>query len=137
MTWYYGTKKSKYNNKTTEFNGEVYHSKLEAGRAQELALLERAGDISDIRRQVKISFDICDECLRLCQSTCRLHKRGTIRHLTNYYLDFIYWDNRNKVEVYEEVKGGKAMETSEWRMKWKLLTILYERDEKKKLIVTR
>lgn len=133
--WYdYGKTKNKYKANSTEYNGEVYHSKLEANRAQELDLLERAGEIKNIRRQVRISFDICRKCLRLCSSVCRLHKKQGVHHLSNYFIDFTYWDVKSGLEIYEEVKG---FQTNEWKAKWKYLCILYEDDPKKKLIVVR
>lgn len=135
--WYsYGKTKNKFNAKSTEYEGQVYHSKREAGRAAELDLLERGGEIRNIKRQVRISFDICGNanCLRLCSGNCPKHRMGKVHHLSNYYLDFTYWDKKEGVEVYEEVKG---METGEWKQKWKLLCILYENDPKKKLIVVR
>ena len=46
-------KSSKYGNKKIEYNGEVFDSKKEYKRWCELKLLERAGKISDLKRQVK------------------------------------------------------------------------------------
>lgn len=134
MTWYQ-RKGSKYGAKSTEYNGEVYHSKKEAGRAAELDLLVSGGNIRSWKRQVRISFDICSKCLRLCSERCSIprHKKESVHHLTNYYIDFVLKEN-DGTETYEEVKG---FETMEWRQKWKLLTILYENDETKKLVVTK
>lgn len=133
MTWIQ-RQGNKFGSKSTEYNGEIYHSKKESGRAQELDLLAGAGEIRDIKRQVRISFDICKKCLRLCSEHCRLHHDNGVHHLSNYYIDFTYWDIRYGVRVYEEVKG---FETQTWKDKWKLLTILYEDDETKKLLVTK
>jgi hypothetical protein len=133
MTWY-NRRGTKYGAKSTEYNGSVFHSKKEAGRAAELDLLERANEIENIRRQVRISFDICASCLRLCSSKCSKHPKEIPSHITNYYIDFVYRDKKTGEEIYEEVKG---FETGEWKLKWKLLCLLYERDPKKKLIVTR
>jgi Protein of unknown function (DUF1064) len=138
---WYQRKGSKYGAKSTEYNGEVYHSKKEAGRAAELDLLVKGGAIRGWKRQVRISFDICSKCHRLCSERCDFCKKGKgrslpppkIYHLTNYYIDFVLEEN-DGTETYEEVKG---FETAEWRQKWKLLTILYEDDETKKLVVTK
>lgn len=128
---WYQKKGSKYGSKSTEYNGEIYHSKKEAGYAQELDLRIRARDIRGYERQVKISFDICSICLRLCSAKCDKHKKGKVHHLSNYYIDFVVGEN-DGTETYAEVKG---FETTEWRQKWKLLCILYEDDETKKLEV--
>lgn len=47
-----GERKHKYNATPTWFHGVRYHSKLEAERAGVLLLLVRAGQISDLQRQV-------------------------------------------------------------------------------------
>lgn len=125
-------KGNKYGAKSTAYNGSVYHSKFEATRAQELDLMETAKQVKDIRRQVKISFDICSTCHKLCSIRCDEHDNEKVRHLTNYYIDFVYHDVLEDVEVYEEVKG---MEQDLWRLKWKMLELLYGNDETKKLIV--
>ena len=46
-------RKSKYGARKTEFDGLVFESKHEAMRWRELALLQRAGEIADLQRQVK------------------------------------------------------------------------------------
>jgi len=38
-------RRNKYNNKKTEYNGNIYDSKLEASYAQELDMRQRGGDI--------------------------------------------------------------------------------------------
>lgn len=50
--------KSKYRNVKTEYNGVMYDSKAEARRAMELDMLEKAGEISDVKRQVKFPIEI-------------------------------------------------------------------------------
>ncbi|MDH3582148.1 MAG: DUF1064 domain-containing protein [Hyphomicrobiales bacterium] len=44
------------NYQPTEVDGEKFHSKKEARRWSELKLLERAGQISDLKRQVRVSL---------------------------------------------------------------------------------
>lgn len=44
---------NKYNNKKVEVDGIIFDSKREAERYQELSLLEKAGVIRDLQRQVK------------------------------------------------------------------------------------
>ena len=47
---------NKYKAKKVEINGEVFDSKKEANRYQELLLLQRAGKIRDLQRQVKFEL---------------------------------------------------------------------------------
>jgi hypothetical protein len=138
MTWT-DRRGSKYGAKSTEFEGVVYHSKKEAGRAAELHLLERAKQITNIRRQVKISIDVCVVCSKLVRGACiECHRRtgfaSTLRHITNYYIDFVYHDVKKDTEVYEEVKGFSQ---PIWQLKWALTEALLGDDETIELLVTR
>ena len=45
--------RNKYGNKKTVVDGITFDSRKEAKRYQELKLLEKAGEIKDLRRQVK------------------------------------------------------------------------------------
>jgi hypothetical protein len=75
----------KYRNVPTEVDGVLYSSKAEARRAQELALLQRAGKISHLRRQPRFPIEING------------HKVAT------YVGDFVYLENGK--ETVEDVKG--------------------------------
>jgi len=102
MTWYQKTT-NKYHNKSTEYGGSIFDSKLEAGYAEELDIRKMAGDIKDWERQIKISLDI----------------NGV--HLCNYYVDFLIHHNDGTKE-YVEIKG---FETPIWRLKWKIFEAYY------------
>jgi len=45
-------KQSKYHNKKTEYNGDIYDSRREATRAAELDLMVKAGELAAVCRQV-------------------------------------------------------------------------------------
>lgn len=47
---------TKYNNKKITVDGQIFDSKKEANRYKELRLLEKAGEIYDLRRQVKFKL---------------------------------------------------------------------------------
>ena len=47
---------SKYRAKKTAYKGAIYDSAKEAKRAAELELLQRAGKIKNLRRQVKFTL---------------------------------------------------------------------------------
>lgn len=75
----------KYGNKRTEVHGIKFHSKREAERYEHLRLLERAGEISDLRRQV--GFDLSVNGMKICRYIC----------------DFTF--DQNGARVVEDVKG--------------------------------
>lgn len=85
---------SKYGNKKTVRNGVKFDSKAEARRYEELCLLQRAGEITDLRLQPRYELQ-------------PKFKRGkkTIQAIT-YIADFEYCE-RGRV-VAEDVKGVKT-----------------------------
>ena len=54
---------SKYRNVRTTIGDEVYDSKLEATRHMELKLLEKAGEVRNIRRQVVFPLMVGETCV--------------------------------------------------------------------------
>lgn len=98
MNVFTAPKKTKYHAKATEVNGVRFPSKREAGRWQELKLLERAGEIRNLRRQVIIKLQ--------GQHGPILTKSGKPMKLT---VDFAYEDSRaGWALVYEESKGMRT-----------------------------
>lgn len=96
-------RKSKYGNKSTVFDGRVYHSKFEAGVAKDLELAKHAVQAKE--RVVKVTP----------QYRIKLKVNG--HHICDYLMDFFveYADGHQE---FIEVKG---FETMLWRYKWKLL----------------
>lgn len=99
MIW---VKQSKYGNKKVTENGETFDSVKEYGRWKELLLLERAGEISGLFRQVKIEL---------------IPKTDKFKAIS-YIADFTYIDKRTGQRVYEDCKG---MKTEVYKIKKKLL----------------
>lgn len=87
------SKPSKYKNKRVEFDGEKFDSKRELARYRELVLLQRAGKISGLRRQV--SFDLSPSVVI----------QGKKRPALRYVADFVYLPLASDVVVVEDVKG--------------------------------
>ena len=83
---------SKYGAKKTMVGDVQFASKKEAQRFMELQLLERAGEISNLRRQVKI--DLIGQYRPMYTRTGRKMK---------YTADFAYVEDG--IEVIEECKG--------------------------------
>ncbi len=80
----------------TVVDGIRFDSKREAHRWQELRLLERAGEISGLQRQVVVPLIGRDAPLKT--------KTGRAMRLT---VDFAYL-NRAGVQVYEDAKGVRT-----------------------------
>lgn len=84
--------RNKYGAKKTVVGDIKFDSKKEANRWMELQLLERAGEISDLRRQVKVEL--------MGQYRPLLTRTGRKMRMT---FDFAYTENG--VEVLEDTKG--------------------------------
>ena len=100
------TAHSKYKAKKTEVDGIVFDSKKEAKRYQELILLERAGVISDLQRQVKF----------VLIPVQRINGK-VIERECSYVADFVYKDKEENTIV-EDTKGVK---TKDYIIKRKLM----------------
>lgn len=102
---------TKYNNKKITVNGQVFDSKKEANRYKELLLLEKAGEIHDLRRQVKFKLI----------PTQRDEVTGeVVERECSYKADFVY-DEAGETVV-EDVKGFR---TKEYIIKRKLMLYQY------------
>lgn len=84
--------RNKYGAKKTVVGDITFDSKKEASRWVELQLLERAKEISDLKRQVKVEL--------IGQHRPLLTRTGRKMKLT---FDFTYIEN--SVLIYEDVKG--------------------------------
>lgn len=97
--------RNKYHAKKTIVDGITFDSAREAKRYQELKLLERAGEIRDLQRQVRYelipAFDVGGK-----------HYRPT-----SYVADFVYTDTKTGEEVVEDCKGYR---TDIYRLKAKM-----------------
>lgn len=97
--------RSKYGAKKVTIDGITFDSKKEAKRYTELVLLERAGKISSLERQVK--FELIP--------SQRIDGK-VVERACNYVADFVYMENGQR--VVEDTKGFK---TPEYIIKRKLL----------------
>ena len=85
---------NKYSARRTTLDGIPFDSRREAKRWAELCLLERAGEIADLRRQVPLMLEGRDGPL--------LTRTGRRMRLT---VDFAYTDLRTGLTIYEDAKG--------------------------------
>ena len=113
---------NKYHNiKTKTFSGKVYDSRKEARRSVELKLLQRAGEIKDLREQVKYVLIPAQY-----ETNERYSKKGErlkdglklIERECSYVADFVYIDVKTGNTVVEDTKGVR---TKEYIIKRKLM----------------
>lgn len=97
-------RRGKYNARKTEVDGFVFDSRKEANRYQELKILEAAGEIVDIRMQVKY------------------HCTVNGKKICTYIADFEYTTTKDQKVHTEDVKGYK---TEVYKLKKKLVEALF------------
>ena len=110
---------NKYYNKKCEINGIVFDSRKEARRYQELLLLERAGVIKSLQRQVKYVLIPAQY-----ESFERYGKNGQeltpgkklIERECAYVADFVYVEDGKTV-----IEDTKGMKTKDYIIKRKLM----------------
>ena len=107
-------KKRKYRNTTTTVDGIRFDSRKEANRYGELQLMQKAGEISELRRQVVFT-------LIPAQYVDGKHAERPVK----YVADFAYVDNATGKTVVEDVKSD-ATRTPEYIIKRKLMLYRYE-----------
>lgn len=109
---------NKYGSKKVEIDGIVFDSKKEAKRFQELLLLERAGAIQGLNRQVK--YVLIPEQ----REPDIIGKRGgrkpgkLLERECAYIADFVYFDHELGGIVVEDTKGFR---TKDYIIKRKLM----------------
>lgn len=109
--------KTKYRNKKTIVGGIEYDSKKEAQRHQELLLMQKAGEIKDLRHQVKFGLIPAQREVVWNEKTKRYQDGKVIEREVSYVADFVYV-NRLGYMVVEDTKGFK---TKDYIIKRKLM----------------
>lgn len=95
----------KYKNRKLTIDGEVFDSQKEARRYEELALLQRAGQISDLKRQVRY------ELIPTQRIGGKVVEKSCV-----YIADFVYTENGETV-----VEDTKGFRTRDYIIKRKLM----------------
>lgn len=98
----------KYRNKKTQVDMYVFDSVLEARRYKQLALLERAGEIKNLKLQVPF----------LLQESFR--KNGKTYRKIEYIADFVYEEKGQTI-----VEDTKGIKTDVFKIKQKLFEYKY------------
>lgn len=112
MAWNY-QRKSKYSNKKAFVNGIKFDSNKEAKRFQELSLLERAGVIQNLERQVK--FVLIPSQYGIVNG-----KKKCIERDCKYIADFAYYQNGEYI-----VEDTKGIRTTDYIIKRKLMLYVH------------
>ena len=103
-------KKQKYGNSKITIDGIRFDSKREAQRWQELRLMERAGRITDLRRQVKF----------VLVPSQRGEDGKVIEKQVAYIADFVYLKDGKTV-----VEDSKGYRTEVYRLKKKMMLYFF------------
>lgn len=117
----------KYHNKKITAGGEVFDSKREYNRYRELLLLEKAGEISNLRRQVKFvlipaQYEKTPERYTKGKHKGELKQGRLLERECAYLADFVYIDNTGK-KIVEDAKGVR---TKDYIIKRKLMLYRFD-----------
>lgn len=118
--------KSKYYNiKTKASDGIVFDSCKEARRWEQLLLLQRAGEITDLRRQV--AYELIPAQYETIERYSKTGKRlqdkvKLVERKVEYVADFVYNDAKTGELVVEDTKGVR---TKDYVIKRKLMYAVY------------
>lgn len=98
----------KYGAQPTTVDGIKFDSKKEANRYGELKLLEKAGEIRNLKLQPRFNLVVGSRPV--------LYESGRQAY---YKADFMYWDERKSIVTIEDVKG---MDTPASKLKRAMVT---------------
>jgi len=90
-------KGNKYNAKRTQRDGMWFDSEREADRWSELKLLEKAGEIINLKRQERYPLLGANGDLK-----------GASGRTLSYIADFTYFDRRENRQIVEDIKGHQT-----------------------------
>jgi hypothetical protein len=117
--WY--SQKSKYGSRKVTVDGVTYDSVKEYRRFKELSLLERAGTIQNLQRQVKYVLipaqrEYCDDIYTRGRNKGCFKPGKLIERECSYIADFVYIQNGEIV-----VEDTKGFRTKDYIIKRKLM----------------
>lgn len=108
---------NKYHNRKIKVNGIIYDSKRELRRWNELLLLEKAGQITDLKRQVKFVLIPAQHEPNIIGKRGGIKQGKLLERECSYIADFVYID-KNGILTVEDTKGIK---TKDYVIKRKLM----------------
>lgn len=107
---------TKYGNKKTTVDGITFDSLKEAKRYKELSLMERAGMIQDLQRQVKYILIPAQREPDTVGARGGVHKGKLIERECSYVADFVYKEKGQPI-----VEDTKGMQTKDYILKRKMM----------------
>lgn len=110
----------KYRNTKVTVDGVTYDSKKEYRRFCELSMLEKAGEITDLRRQVDFELIPAQREPDTIGSSGGIKKGKLIERKCSYRADFVYKENGKTV-----VEDTKGMRTKDYIIKRKLMLYVH------------
>ena len=110
---------SKYRNRKITRDGETFDSLKEYNRYRELKLLERAGKISKLNRQIPYTLIPAQYETYLDPETGK-ERRICLERAVTYKADFTYWEDGKFV-----VEDTKGFRTEVYKLKKKLMLYIF------------
>mgnify|MGYP004652753597 CR=1 FL=1 len=111
---------TKYHSKKTTRGGVTFDSKREARRYDELLLLQQAGEITNLRRQVKFVLIPTQREPSKIGTRGGVKKGRLIERECAYIADFVYTENGKIV-----VEDTKGVRTKDYIIKRKLMLYVH------------
>lgn len=111
---------SKYNNRKVRRDGLTFDSKKEHKRYNELLLLEQAGEIANLRRQVKFVLIPTQREPSQIGTRGGVKKGKLLERECSYIADFVYTENGKTV-----VEDTKGLRTKDYIIKRKLMLYVH------------
>ena len=108
-------RKAKYGNKKVEIDGTKFDSKKEAKRYQDLLLMQRAGEISELELQPKF------ELVKGVKFSGDAKAKPAVR----YFADFAYTDIKTGQRIVEDVKSPATKKNPAYRMKKHMMLAIH------------
>lgn len=114
-----------YNVKTKTSDGLVFDSYREAARWEQLILLQKAGNIIELKRQVK--YELIPNQYETVEKYSKTGKRlkdveKLIERKVDYIADFVYHDAKTGELIVEDTKGVR---TKDYIIKRKLMLLIH------------
>lgn len=113
-------RKNKYGSRKVEVDGIVFDSKKEAKRYKELSLLEKAGAIQNLQRQVKFVLIPAQREPDIIGKRGGRKKGKLLERECSYIADFCYMQDGERV-----VEDTKGFRTTDYIIKRKLMLYVH------------
>lgn len=120
--WHRYLKRAKYGNNTIVIGDNTYDSMKEYRRYLDLLMLEKAGEIEDLRRQVKFILIPAQREPNTVGKRGGIKKGKLLEREVAYFADFVYKDVKSGEIVVEDTKG---MRTDKYIIKRKLMLYVH------------